>query len=251
MKEINLFEPPAREDIQKPETVSSKPSSPKVSPPKTPFAKKPEMTLLDLIEKQDIRLQVRRVIEALLFASSEPLSLDRIREVTDTLHPLPPRDIRALIQVLQDEYYMQKRAFRIEETAQSFVLRSSEEYHPYIEQLYRNKRGEKLSNAATEVLAIIAYRQPITKPQMEAIRGVDCTGVVQALLERQLIQPVGRLEAPGRPTLFGTTKEFLHHFGLRDVGELPPLALSKTAEKIVVVDESLEKNGNENASERA
>lgn len=181
-----------------------------------------EINLLEPVsEKQDTRLQIRRVIEALLFASSEPLSLDKIREVTDTIHPLPPREIRALIQALQDEYYLQKRAFRIEEVAQSFVLRSCDEFHSYIELLYRNKRAEKLSHAAAEVLAIIAYRQPITRPQMEAIRGVDCSGVVQALLDRQLIQPVGRLESAGRPTLYGTTKDFLQHFGLRDVCELP------------------------------
>src|SRR5580692_6523260 len=169
-----------------------------------------EINLLEPpVEKQEIRLQVRRVIEALLFACSEPLTLDKIREVTDTIQPLPPREVRALIQALQDDYYFQKRAFRIEEIGQGFVLRSCEEFHPYIEQLFRNKRAEKLSHAAAEVLAIIAYRQPITKPQVDAIRGVDCSGVVQALLERQLIQPVGKLEAPGRPTLYGTTKDFL------------------------------------------
>lgn len=188
------------------------------------------MREINLLEpKQDLRLQIRRVIEALLFASSEPISLDKIREVTDTIQPLPPRDIRALIQALQDEYYLQQRAFRIEEIAQSFVLRSCDEFHSYIELLYRNKRAEKLSHAAAEVLAIIAYRQPITRPQIEAIRGVDCSGVVQALLERQLIQPEGRQEGPGRPTLYGTTKDFLQHFGLRDVRELPPF--SKNTEK--------------------
>src|ERR1700737_4180407 len=149
-------------------------------------------------ERQDIRLQLKRVIEALLFACSEPLTLDKIREVTDTILPLPPRDLRALIQALQDDYYMQKRAFRIEEMAQGFVLRTYEEFNPYIELLFRNKRSEKLSHAAAEVLAIIAYRQPITRPQIEAIRGVDCSGVVQALLERQLIQAVGKLDSPGR-----------------------------------------------------
>jgi len=182
------------------------------------------MREINLFEpKQDIRIQIKRTIEALLFASSEPLPLDKIREVVDTIQEMPPREIRSLINSLQDDYYIQQRAFRIEEIAQGFVLRTCEEFHPYIEHLYRNKRGEKLSHAAAEVLAIIAYRQPITRPQMEAIRGVDCSGVVQALLDRQLIQPVGKLEAPGRPTLYGTTKDFLQHFGLRDVKELPPL----------------------------
>jgi segregation and condensation protein B len=103
------------------------------------------------------------------------------------------------------------------------VLRSCEEFNSYIALLQRNKRAEKLSNAAAEVLAIIAYRQPITKPQVEAIRGVDSSSAFQVLLERQLIQPAGKLEAAGRPTLYTTTREFLQHFGLRDVRELPPL----------------------------
>ncbi len=78
----------------------------------------------------------------------------------------------------------------------------------------------KLSHAATEVLAIIAYRQPITRPQIDAIRGVDSSGTLTQLLERNLVEPLGKLEAPGRPTLFGTTKEFLKHFGLKDLSEL-------------------------------
>lgn len=178
-------------------------------------------------EKQDVRLHIKRVIEALLFASSDPLSLEKIREVVETIHPITPRDLKAIIQAIQDEYYVQKRSFKIEEIAQGFVLRSCEEFHPYIEQLFRNKRAEKLSHAAAEVLAIIAYRQPITRPQIEGIRGVDCSGVLQVLLDRQLVEQVGKLEAPGRPSLYGTTKDFLRHFGLRDVRELPPLNLEK------------------------
>lgn len=167
--------------------------------------------------------RIKRIIEALLFASSEPITFNKLREVIDTISPLAPRELRALIQELQTEYCTQQRAFRLEEIAQGFVLRSAEEYNPYIELLLRNKRTEKLSHASAEVLAIIAYRQPITRTQIEAIRGVDSTGSVATLLERQLIQPVGKLEAPGRPTLYGITKDFLKHFGLRDVKELPKL----------------------------
>lgn len=169
------------------------------------------------------RQHAKHIIEALLFASSDPLPFTKIREVVDAFQPLKPRLLRDLITELQQEYLSQQRAFRLEEIAQGFLLRTCEEYSTYIDLLYRNKRTEKLSQASAEVLAIIAYRQPITRPQMEAIRGVDCSGIVQNLLERQLIEAVGKLEAPGRPTLYGITKDFLKHFGLRDVLDLPGL----------------------------
>jgi segregation and condensation protein B len=167
-----------------------------------------------------LRLHLKRVVEALLFASPDPLPLAKIREVTDTILPLRPRQLRHILDELKQEYASQQRAFKLEEIAQGYVLRSYEEYAPYIDLLLRQKRGEKLSHASTEVLAIIAYRQPITRPQIDAIRGVDSSGTLMQLLERQLVEPVGKLEAPGRPTLFGTTREFLKHFGLKDLSEL-------------------------------
>jgi len=186
----------------------------------------------DLVEKMDTfddrkrqeketRLHVKRLIEALLFAGSDPLPFNKIREVTDTLHPLKPKTLRELIEELGTEYISLKRGFRLEEIAQGYVLRSCSEYGKYIELLYRNRRTEKLSQASSEVLAIIAYRQPITRPQIDAIRGVDSSGSLQNLLERQLIEAKGKLEAPGRPTLYGTTPEFLKYYGLRDLSDLP------------------------------
>lgn len=173
--------------------------------------------------KSNSHFLIKRVIEALLFTSNEPIPFTKIREITDTINPLHPRVLRAMIQELEEEYRIQHRAFRLEEIAQGFILRTGEEYCPYIELMGRNKRTEKLSQAAAEVLAIIAYRQPITRPQIESIRGVDCSGIIQTLQERQLINAVGKLETAGRPTLFGTTKDFLKHFGLRDAKELPEL----------------------------
>lgn len=170
-----------------------------------------------------LRQHVKGIIEALLFASSDPVPFSKIREITDTFHPYPPKVLQEIIQELKYDYLSQQRAFRLEEIAGGYLLRSCSEYHTYIEQLIRNKRGEKLSQAAMEVLSIIAYRQPITRPQIEVIRGVDSSGVLQVLLDRQLIQNVGKLEAPGRPTLYGVTQTFLKHFGLRDIDELPPL----------------------------
>ena len=171
-----------------------------------------------------VHQHIKHIIEALLFSSGDPISFSKIREIVDTFEPLKPKILRGIIDELQQEYLSQQRSFRLEEIAQGFLLRTCQEYSPYIELLVRNKRTEKLSQAAAEVLAIIAYKQPITRPQIEAIRGVDCSGIVQNLLERQLVEPVGKLEAPGRPTLYGITNDFLKHFGLRDLEQLPQLA---------------------------
>lgn len=166
------------------------------------------------------RMHLKRVIEALLFATNEPIPLQKIREITEPIYPFKPRVISEVIRELELEYHAQ-RSFKLEEVAGGYVLRTRKEYSSYVEQLFRSKRGEKLSQAATEVLAIIAYRQPITKPHIEAIRGVDSTGTVQNLLERDLIEPVGKLEAPGRPTLYGTTQNFLLYYGLKELKDLP------------------------------
>ena len=168
--------------------------------------------------------QVKKVIEALLFASNEPLSFQRLREIIETKLPLKPKLLRDALDDLREDYIDQQRAFVLEENALGFILKTKEEYSCYVEQLFRNKRGEKLSQAAIEVMAIIAYKQPITKPQIDAIRGVDCSGTMQNLLERELVQHVGKLDVPGRPTLFGTTPHFLTHFGLKNLEELPGIS---------------------------
>lgn len=240
-KEINLIdqeietveqsaipnEPLSIETIEQP----TPPKHPALELPK-PRAEQPSLPgILDNIQTSQrahqqekfIRQHAKRIIEALLFASNEPLTFAKIHEILDTFEHLKPRLVRDLITELQQEYLSQKRAFRLEEIAQGFLLRTCEEYSSFIDALFRNKRTEKLSQASAEVLAIIAYRQPVTRPQIEAIRGVDSSGIMQNLLERQLIEPVGKLDAPGRPTLYGITKGFLKHYGLRDVQELPLL----------------------------
>lgn len=222
-KEINLFE-------QEMETAASEelPAAPKPPAPKKNYVQTslPGIDINHLIPEQQqpekaSRTRLKRIIEALLFVSHEPISFNKLREVLDSVEPLKPRQIQDLLQELAEEFIMQQRAFRLEEIAEGYILRTCKEYGPYIDLLFRNKRTEKLSPAAAEVLAIIAYRQPITRPQIEAIRGVDSSGVIQSLLERQLIESVGRMEAPGRPTLYGITTYFLKHFGLRDLKELP------------------------------
>lgn len=179
------------------------------------------------LEDKELKAQyqaVKRIVEALLFSSSVPIPLNKIREVTDTCYALKPRQLKNILEELQIEYVSGQRAFRLEEASSGYILRTSEAFAPYIELMQRNKRTEKLSHAAAEVLAIIAYKHPITRPQIEAIRGVDCSGTIYSLLERSLIEPVGKLETPGRPTLYSVTKDFLLYFGLRDLKELPALA---------------------------
>ncbi|SCA62674.1 hypothetical protein SCG7086_AC_00230 [Chlamydiales bacterium SCGC AG-110-P3] len=170
---------------------------------------------IELIEKG------KRIIEALLFASNEPLSFNRIRDIIEVKYPIKPRNLKQAIAELRSEYVQQNRAFRLEEVGNGYLLRSCEEYSVFIDQVYRNRRTEKLSHAATEVLAIISHRQPITRPQIDAIRGVDSSGTVAALTERGLIEAVGRLEAPGRPTLYSVTQDFLKYFGLKSASDLP------------------------------
>lgn len=172
---------------------------------------------------RQIRLQIKRIIEALLFASAKPLTFQRIKEICEEIHPIKPKALRDLIEDLREEYISQGRAFRLEEIAEGFLLRSCEEYSRFIEKLGFTKRQEKLSPAALETLAIIAFRNPITRPEIDRIRGVDSSGTLQNLLERNLIEPGGKLEAPGRPVLYKITPHFLEHFGLKDLEELPKL----------------------------
>jgi segregation and condensation protein B len=162
-------------------------------------------------------------VESLLFASNEPVSFQKLRDAIATYYPVTPPALREAITTLAASYEQQGRSFLLQEIAQGYVLRTRAPFAPYVEALCGEKRSEKLSPAANEVLAIIAYRQPITRPQIEALRGVECGGVIHTLLERQLISPAGKLEAPGRPTLFATTKYFLQHYGLHTINDLPSL----------------------------
>lgn len=176
---------------------------------------------LSLDEKAAVCQQAKRIIEALLFCSTEPVTLRRMTNVLHTYHPLDKSEVKQLLDELTLEYEEQHRSFRLEEIAKGYILRTCEEFSSYIHALLKTARPEKLSHAAAEVLAIIAFRQPITRPQIDEVRGVDSSGIVSTLIERQLIEPAGKLEVPGRPTLFAITKNFLKYFGLKDINELP------------------------------
>ncbi len=166
--------------------------------------------------------EIKRIIEALLFASGEALPLEKIREVVHTTFPVRSKEIKQCIDLLAHEYRSQKRAFQVDYLAGGYLLRTDPDMRPYIEQLFQDRRGEKLSNAAAEVLAIVAYKGPITRREIEKLRGVDCSGTMASLTERGLIEGVGRKEAPGRPLQYGVTQMFLQHFGISNTGELHP-----------------------------
>ncbi len=164
--------------------------------------------------------EIRKIIEALLFSFGDPLSPHKIKEVVQTTYPIGLQEIRQILKQLKAEYRKDNRGFQIAEVADGYLLRTVREVAPYVRQLYQDRRGEKLSPAATETLAIVSHKQPITRTEIERIRGVDCTGVLSSLAERGLVAVVGRLEAPGRPAQYGVTKRFLRHFGLKDLQDL-------------------------------
>jgi len=175
---------------------------------------------IEVEDSNPLHDHAKKVIEALLFASNTPLPISRLREVLARDQEFKSAEVIELVHELQKEYDSGKRAIQIEEIAGGFILRTTEDYSEYVQQLYRDKKGERLSQAAREVLAIIAFKQPVTKPQIEAIRGVDSSATVQILVEKELVESVGQADAPGRPSLFAVTNRFLHHFGLKSVEEL-------------------------------
>lgn len=161
--------------------------------------------------------QLKKIVETLLFVSSEPLKAEQITKITE----VDKEEIKQVIEELRQEYLT--RALQIKEIAEGYLLTTREEYAPWVKELYREKTTLKLSNAALETLSIIAYKQPISRAEIEEIRGVEVIAVLETLLERNLIHICGRKETIGRPLLYGTTDKFLKHFGLKSLAEIPPL----------------------------
>ena len=163
---------------------------------------------------------LRHIIETLLFASDTPLSLDRLKDV---LEGPGKKEIRQALTELKNFYTKSGSAIDVAELAGGFQLVSRPEYAPHLQKLYRGRTTARLTYRALETMAIIAYKQPITKQEMESIRGVNVDGVVRTLLERNLIKIEGRQKAPGNPLLYGTSKLFLQYFGLNSLSDLPKL----------------------------
>ncbi len=169
--------------------------------------------------------ELKSILESLLFVSTEPLVLDQLDRVLMLQgQELADKErVLGIMQKLQEEYREMGRGLQLVEVAGGYQLTTRPENAPWVKQLHAVRTASRLSRPALETLAIVTYRQPVTTPEIEAIRGVDCSGVLKTLLERRLIRIVGRKEAVGKPMLYGTTQEFLQHFGLRDLSELPPL----------------------------
>jgi segregation and condensation protein B len=158
------------------------------------------------------------VVEALLFASDTPVEASRIQEVLDLESPAVARE---LVENLRGRLDAEGRALQVMEVGGGFRLVTRPEVAPWLVKLARSRTRSRLSRPSLETLAIIGYRQPVSRPEVDAIRGVNSDAVLDNLLERRMIRIAGRKESPGRPFLYETTREFLVAFGLRDLGDLP------------------------------
>ena len=179
----------------------------------------------------------RRIIEALILSSPEPISAQKLSEMIPYCKPGQAKD---LVNELNTEYAEQDRAFEIWEVAGGFQIRTRAEFSGYLQKLQK-ERALRLSPAALETLAIIAYRQPTTRAEIEDVRGVDAGATLRSLLERRLIRIAGQREVPGRPLLYGTTRRFLEVFGIENLKNLPSLReLDELAKEQGILDPGLE-----------
>jgi len=177
------------------------------------------------------------VVEALLFASDTPLEAERIREVLD----LPDvHEAGRLIEELRARYEASSQGLQIVEVGGGYRMITRPEVAPWLVRLARARTRTRLSRPALEALAIVAYKQPVSRPEIDAVRGVNSESVLDSLLERRLIRITGRKEAPGRPYLFETTREFLVAFGLRDIGDLPKVEGELVIPELAAVAEQSE-----------
>ena len=177
---------------------------------------------------------LHRIVEAVLFASQKPVSFKELAAIfkgaADSAKENPlvacygkvkREDVDEAVRQLEAEYSETGRAFEVRESAAGWQLVTRADFAPWLRQLFPENRSARLSAPALETLAIVAYRQPITRADLEAVRGVAVDGVMQTLLDRGLVRIAGRAEVPGRPLLYETTQFFMEHFGLKDLDELP------------------------------
>jgi segregation and condensation protein B len=172
---------------------------------------------------------LKSILESLLFAAGEPVSLARLAAVFDDI---PRATVQKTLAAMAAEYGAANRGIVIEEVAGGYQMRTPKDYAAYVRKLLAT-RPPRLSRPLMETVAIIAYRQPITRPEIEQLRGVDTGGVLETLLERRMIKIAGRKEAPGRPMVYATTDEFLEIFGLKDLESLPDLSEFREIERSI------------------
>src|SRR5215510_2932158 len=161
--------------------------------------------------------ELKSIVEALIFASPDPVTVKTLTKLLDTE---PKEEILAAIDALKEDYKRQG-GLTLVEVAGGYQIVTRPELHEWVRRLFHERTTQKLSVASLETLAVIAYKQPVTGPEIAEIRGVNTAGVVGTLMERKLVKIVGRKQVVGRPFLYGTTREFLERFGLNDLSDLP------------------------------
>lgn len=196
------------------ESNDSESSQPEMSERESSEPREPEAS-----EEWDVA-EVKGALEALLFMSHDPLTFEKLAGI---LEDVPRPTLKTIIHGLQADYEENNRGLQIVEVAGGFQFVTKAEHSWAIKRLTRSKPVAKLSRSALETLAIIGYKQPLTRADIEKIRGVETSGVLRTLLDQKLVRIVGRQDVPGRPILYGTSKQFLQRFGLRDLRDLPPL----------------------------
>ncbi|MEG0999103.1 MAG: SMC-Scp complex subunit ScpB [Clostridiales bacterium] len=169
--------------------------------------------------------EIKKAVEALIFVAGEPLTVGELAEYTE----IKEEAVLEILWALEDEY--KNKGFFLTEIAGGWQFMTKPQYYPYVERLYKPKL-QRLSNAALETLAIIAYCQPITRGEIEEIRGVNADGIVSGLLEKGFVDEVGRKETPGKPILYGTNSKFLELLGLKSLEDLPVIELDRDKDSV-------------------
>ena len=164
--------------------------------------------------------ELKAILEAILFVSPEPVPVARLMSILGTVSRA---EVVQALEILTHDLDQDGRGIQLVQVAGGYRLVTKQEYGPWLKRMDKAKTAQKLSRSALESLAIIAYKQPLVRSEIEEIRGVETSGVLRTLCERKLVRIVGRKDVPGRPIMYGTTKFFLEHFGLQDLTQLPPL----------------------------
>ena len=164
-------------------------------------------------------MNLKSILESVLFVADQPISLSKLAEAAEASES----DVKAALDELSDDYCARASGILLKQVAGGYRLFTNPDNARYVERLFRVSEVRRLSQAAMEVLSIIAYKQPVTRLEINAVRGVNSDGALSTLLARDLVRAVGRQNAPGNPILYGTTKQFLEAFGLRGISDLPPL----------------------------
>jgi segregation and condensation protein B len=164
--------------------------------------------------------ELKAILEAVLFVSPEPVPVARLMSIVGTLSKT---EVVQALDILAHDLNQEGRGIQLVQVAGGYRLVTKQEYGPWLKRMDKARTAQKLSRSALESLAIIAYKQPLVRSEIEEIRGVETSSVLRTLCERKLVRIVGRKDVPGRPIMYGTTKFFLEHFGLQDLSQLPPL----------------------------